>query len=76
MEQDAQHDRYALQYGPTLMALVGSLDLDVAPGELLNRLSPAADKPLQFAIEGHPDCRYVPYWQVGAENFTCFPTLR
>jgi hypothetical protein len=76
MDQDAQHERYALQYGPTLLALVGSLDLDIAASALLDHLSPAAGSPLHYAIKGYRDCRYVPYWQVGAERFTCYPTLR
>jgi hypothetical protein len=42
MDQDAQHERYALQYGPTLLALTGSLDLDIAASALPDRLSPAA----------------------------------
>ena len=40
------------------------------------RLLPIAGSPLHFAIQGHPACKYVPYWQVQGETFTCFPTLR
>jgi hypothetical protein len=43
---------------------------------LVSRLSPVAGKPLEFAVAGHPGCRYVPYWQIEGETFTCFPTVR
>jgi uncharacterized protein len=76
LDQDAHNDRYALLYGPVLMALVGAADLDIESSELAKRLLPIAGSPLQFAIHGRPGCKYVPYWQVQGETFTCFPTLR
>jgi DUF1680 family protein len=76
LDQDAHKDRYALLYGPVLMALVGDTDLDIASNELPKRLLPIAGSPLHFAIQGYPTCKYVPYWQVQGEKFTCFPTLR
>ncbi|HEY0008959.1 MAG TPA: beta-L-arabinofuranosidase domain-containing protein [Tepidisphaeraceae bacterium] len=76
MDQDVHHNRYALEHGPLLMALVGNMDLNTAQEDLVNQLTPVAGQPLQFSVGGHPDCQYMPYWQVKAENFTCFPTLR
>ena len=76
LDQDAHCDRYALLYGPVLMALVGATDLDIASNELAKRLLPIAGSPLHFAIQGYPAFRYIPYWQVQGETFTCFPTFR
>lgn len=75
LDQDQRYDRYALQYGPALMALEGGTDLDIAPDAVASRLLPLEGQPLSFGIAGYPNCKYIPYWQVQAENFTCFPTL-
>ena len=72
------HNRYALSYGPILMALVGSKDtqLDISPEELPAALLPDGDKPLHFAIRGRDDCHYEPYWALGMEEMTCFPKFK
>lgn len=77
LDQDVNHS-YALEYGPLLMALVGSTDLDlnVASDKLIGCLSPISGSPLHFNVAGYPNCRFLPYWQVQTEKFTCFPTLR
>jgi uncharacterized protein len=75
-DQDAQHPRYALLYGPLLLALVGGTDLALTPDELLGRLAAVDGSPLHFSVNGFPTCTYVPYWQIQGESFTCFPTLR
>jgi len=76
LDQHPEHDRYALLYGPVLMALVGAEDLAIPAGKLPGLLKPIADKPLHFSVEGHDGARFMPYWQIGSENFTCFPTMR
>jgi uncharacterized protein len=76
LDQDAHHDRYALEYGPILMALVGGTDLNIPARVLADRLAPVPGSPLRFTVAGQPNCIYLPYWQVQAESFTCFPTLR
>jgi len=38
-------------------------------------LTPRAGEPLHFDIKGHPQHRYMPYWQVTEETFTCFPVV-
>ena len=68
------HLRYALMKGPVLMALTGADDLALTPDQLLQSLR--EDAPLQARIERVDDARYLPYWQVEDEIFTCFPTLR
>jgi len=74
--RDPNYDRYALEYGPLLMALIGSEDLDIPADKLTGILSPVAGSPLNFSVTGFPNCRYVPYWQIQEEQFTCFPTMR
>jgi hypothetical protein len=76
------YDRYALKYGPVLMALCGEL---TGPGDvpriatpatdLAHLLEPMADRPLEFLVPGYPGYRYVPYWAVDREAFTCFPIV-
>jgi hypothetical protein len=76
LDQDPDHERYALLYGPILMALVGADDLDMPAAELSGRLTPIKGKPLHFGVRGHDGIAFMPYWQIQQEAFTCFPTLR
>ncbi len=76
LDQHPEHDRYALEYGPILMALVGGNDLDMPAADLIASLLPVEGAPLHFAVRGRSDCRYRPYWQLGDEPMTCFSTLR
>ena len=74
------HERFALEYGPVLMALIGSSNavLKVPGGqheEILQRIKQDPYRPLHFAIEGHPEFSYIPYWQVVTEPFTCYPVI-
>jgi DUF1680 family protein len=75
------HERYSLEYGPILLALIGSDDavLRVQSGrehtEILKQLRPNPDKPLQYDIDGHVGLTYIPYWKVLNEPFTCFPVV-
>ena len=70
------HPRHALLYGPILMALTGADDLELTPTALLERLRAGKDDPLRVRIDGVENACYRPYWQLGQETFTCFPTLR
>lgn len=75
------HERFAIEYGPVLLALVGSDNamLKVRGSReytgILRQLKPDPDRPLQFTIDGHPEYRYKPYWQVLSEAFTCYPVI-
>jgi len=78
----AGRERYALEYGPILMALVGEVDeqggatVQAASVDLPKRLRPRTGQPLHFAIDGDPSHEYLPYWQVVADRlFTCYPAL-
>lgn len=73
-DRDNVYDRYALQYGPLLMALVGGTHLDISPKDLIGRLTAVPESPLQFAVDG-ANCKYVPYVYIADEAFTSFPTF-
>jgi hypothetical protein len=74
-DRDANFDRYALQYGPLLMPLVGETHLNIAPDELVKNLLPVPDKPLHYGVAGHLSARFMPYLQIQDETFTSFPTI-
>jgi DUF1680 family protein len=75
------HERFALEYGPVLLALIGSDSavLSVPEGQrhedILQRIKPNPDRPLHFTIEGQSEFAYIPYWQVISEPFTCYPVI-
>ncbi len=75
------HERYALEYGPVLMALIGSdsAALNVTGGrgvnDILTKIKEDPYRPLHFSIEGYPEFAYIPYWQVITEPFTCYPVI-
>jgi uncharacterized protein len=78
-EQDPRHERYALEYGPILMAYVSmkgqkeSLMLQTSPDKLIKSLKTIAGKPLHFTVNGNTDFEYMPYLEIQDESFTCFP---
>ena len=80
-ERVAGQERYALEYGPILLALVGSMDeklgatLAQSPGDLIKQLAPKPGQPLHFSIAGDAGHEYLPYWQVTNQVFTCYPVL-
>jgi DUF1680 family protein len=88
LDQVPGHARYALEYGPILLALIGSDSAALtAPAGLSRRqadrpheaildlIHQDPNRPLHFTIEGHPQFSYIPYWQVVTEPFTCFPVI-
>jgi len=81
IEQVNGVDRYALEYGPILMALMGGVDeiqgarLVLRPDDLAKHLQPITDRPLHFAITGDGQHEYMPYWQVEDQAFTCYPVI-
>ena len=46
-----------------------------ATHETLPILLTPRSEPLHFDVKGHPQHRYMPYWQVAEETFTCFPVV-
>ena len=80
MDQIEGHSRYALEYGPILLAIDGSDDAQLNAGgdpaaHFTSQLKPVSDRPLRFAIDGNPDHHYAPYYAIKTGPFTCFPTI-
>ncbi len=80
---DGNYDRYALLYGPILMALQGNLSgpggvpqIAVDPDDLPGLLTPVAGNQLEYRITGYPGYKYMPYWKLDTESFTCFPVVQ
>ncbi len=80
-EPPVAYSRWALEYGPLLMAVTGEEDnpfapggvtLDIDPAEYIRRLRPM-ENPLRFDIEGCAPHRLMPYFEIDEERFTCYP---
>jgi hypothetical protein len=71
--------RYALEYGPVLMAYVNmkgekeNLILQSDREKLLKNLKAIPGKPLHYTVKGINDFVFMPYFEVQDEPFTCFP---
>jgi uncharacterized protein len=78
-ERDPNNEKYALEYGPILMAFVNmkeqkkDLAIPTNPEKLIKSLKPVAGKPLHFSVNGNTDFEYMPYLEVQDEQFSCFP---
>jgi DUF1680 family protein len=72
-------DRYALEYGPVLLAFVKSDDGLGKLGKLggriadISRIVPDASRPLHFIQEGDPSRYFMPYWLISNEQFSVYP---
>ncbi|MBE0652676.1 MAG: glycoside hydrolase family 127 protein [Bacteroidales bacterium] len=75
LNQNMQYDKYALMYGPILMALIGQTHLDMMSEELLGNLEKSYKGNLIFSVDGVKDTKFVPYFLVQDEKFSCYPTL-
>lgn len=82
VDQVQGQERYALQYGPLLMAAINGADTQLqlreaeSPFELLQKLKPVKGQPLHFKFEAlFQEIIWVPYYEVGAEPFSCFPVI-
>ena len=73
-------DRYAIEYGPILLALTGKKEAPhVITGtfNLTNDLVPDATNPLHFSMSNNADYQFAPYWQLEpTQNFTVFPIVK
>jgi hypothetical protein len=80
-DQIAGKIRYSVEYGPILLAAIGSskVELLVDKGhkaeDLANHLEPVASSPLHFTVRGNPGQKFMPYWQISEEEFTCYPVV-
>jgi hypothetical protein len=82
VDKIAGHERYALEYGPVLLAVVGPADARLVvrngqrPEDLVKQLEPKAGQPLHFTLEGDTAHEYIPYWEVAyKQSFTCYPIV-
>lgn len=81
-EASETQPRYALEYGPVLMAAVGvkaespEAQFTGDSAAFLKRLKPVPGRSLYFAIANEPNYLYIPYLEVTQEQtFTCFPII-
>ncbi|RYX83297.1 hypothetical protein EON83_15660 [bacterium] len=81
-EENYRQPRYALQYGPVLLAAVAigadrpEARFALSADDLKGRLKPQTGKPLHFSVAGNADYEFVPYWEVAMDQtFTCFPVV-
>jgi DUF1680 family protein len=81
VDQIPDCERYAVEYGPILLAAVGAADVRLKvekgkhPKSLLNLLKPMPGQPLHYSVEHNPGIELMPYWQVDKQPFTCFPAV-
>jgi uncharacterized protein len=75
-------ERYALEYGPLLLGLVGPLNfmgryirLPFNPNDGLSFLEPIENRPAHFAVQGQPDYEYMPYHEIQDQIFSCYPVM-
>ena len=80
-DQVAGHCRYAIEYGPILLAAVGPLDgnetmtIPRQPEDVKQWLKPKADQPLCFTIDGYASHMYMPYWLLNDQTFCIYPII-
>jgi DUF1680 family protein len=80
-ERTVGQERFALEYGPILLALVGEVDeqggarIPITEADLARFLQPKPGQPLHFTIAGDARHEYMPYWEVADQPFTCYPVM-
>ncbi|MDW5266769.1 MULTISPECIES: beta-L-arabinofuranosidase domain-containing protein [Acidobacteriaceae] len=73
--------RYSFEYGPILLAAVGRSKMELSFNgshdleHIASQLEPIEGSPLHFAVRGDPEMRFMPYWQISQEEFTCYPCI-
>jgi DUF1680 family protein len=81
VDQIPDHERYAVSFGPILLAAVGAPEIRLRlenvrqPEDLLKHLRPKPGQPLHYLVEHNPGIEFMPYWQVDEEPFNCFPAV-
>jgi hypothetical protein len=81
VDQIPNHERYAVSWGPILLAAVGAPEIRLLmenvrqPEDVVKHLRPVPGHPLHFQVENNPGVEFMPYWQVDDEAFNCFPAV-
>jgi hypothetical protein len=74
------HNRYAMEYGPILLALTGKKEaphIISATSDLTNHVVADPTRPLHFSVANNADYQFMPYWQLDSgQNFTVFPIVK
>ena len=83
LDSVAGFERYAFERGAILLACVGSLDwggryiqIDQDPVRPAVWLRPSHDTPGHYDVAGKPGYRFMPYYEVRNEVFTCYPIFQ
>jgi DUF1680 family protein len=74
--QYSERERYALRYGPILMAQVHRREVEVKAQDFLDTLEPIPGQALWFRSTAQPMGHFQPYWTLGEEKMTCFPSMK
>ena len=80
-DQVSGKTRYAVEYGPVLLAALGEGVVDLAlekgsdPESLGRHLDSIAGASLHYTLRENPARKLIPYFQVGDESFTCYPVI-
>lgn len=82
VDQIAGRDRFAVEYGPLLMAALGTADAVIKTEsnadaiDVLTQLQPKPGYPLHFTLPRHifyAETVWKPYFMIEDESFSCFP---
>jgi hypothetical protein len=76
------HERYAIEYGPMLLAVAGELGEGILaqipqdPARVSHWLDPFGNRPLHFRAQGLDDHEIMPYLHLDDDQpFTCYPVI-
>jgi uncharacterized protein len=80
-DQDTGHSRYSVEYGPILLAAIGASNVTISINrsheakDLSDYLQAVQGSPLHFTVRENSGQKFVPYWQISDEEFTCYPRI-
>jgi len=83
LTQISPFSRYAIEYGPILLAVTGPWDNStdtvvikgVDPINPASWLVPVPNQPLHFTIQGQEGYLYVPYFEISSQMFDVYPII-
>ena len=81
VDQVPNHERYAVSFGPILLAAVGAAEIRLRvenvrrPEDLLKYLRAQPGRPLHYLVENNLGVEFMPYWEVDKQPFNCFPAV-